>query len=120
MGRHGVGEERIFHFPFSISHFSLIISHLQILFRVCSCDFVDRVFADLKNDPRNHTNKHEIRLPVAPNWFAFSHESGDALIGILGFHQLMQVDVFDFCERGIHVAPASQVDCFFGCLERGS
>ncbi len=36
--------------------------------------------------------------PIAPDWFAFSHECVDALVGILRLHQLMQVDVLDFCQ----------------------
>jgi hypothetical protein len=36
------------------------ISIEKILFRDDSCDFVDRLSGkEMKNDPRNHTNKHE-------------------------------------------------------------
>ena len=44
------------HFPFSISHCSLVI---DTAVRVGSCDFVDRAMRTDRHDPRNHTNRHE-------------------------------------------------------------
>jgi hypothetical protein len=53
------GEEGIiFHFPFSIFHWSLVI--VQISFRGDSCYFVVRLLGEeVKNDPRNNTDGHE-------------------------------------------------------------
>src|SRR3989442_9302448 len=41
-------------------------------FSAVSCDFVDRVSASRENDPRNHTNNHEIRIFLLPGLIARS------------------------------------------------
>jgi len=47
----GESAVKAFHFPFD--HLTAIIRHLF------SWDFVDRLLAIVKNDPRNHTNGKE-------------------------------------------------------------
>src|SRR6266850_7646119 len=47
-------QKKIFHISFDISHWPF-----EIVFRVRSCDFVDRSLR-LPNDPRSNTNDHEL------------------------------------------------------------
>src|SRR5690242_11603165 len=51
-----------------------------------------------------------IASPVAPDRFALFHECFYAFVRVLRFHQLVQVDVFLFVERGFDRSTATEIE----------